>query len=59
VLPDDLVALLRAGDIGSFEILFRATHVPLVAFATRFVGGRAPAEDLVQELFADPSLRSV
>jgi RNA polymerase sigma-70 factor (ECF subfamily) len=53
VLPDDLVPRIRAGDIGAFEALFRETYAPLIAFATRFVGTQAAAEDLVQELFAD------
>ena len=53
MLPDDLVSRIRAGDIGAYEALFRETHAPLVAFVTRFVGAKAPAEDLVQELFAE------
>lgn len=53
MLTDDLAAAIRFGDVSAFETLFRATHAPLVEFVTRIVGTRAPAEDLVQELFAD------
>jgi RNA polymerase sigma-70 factor (ECF subfamily) len=51
--PDDPVARIRSGDIGTYETLFRMTHAPLVAFVTRIVGTHAAAEDVVQELFAD------
>lgn len=49
---DDLVARVRAGDARAFETLFRAHYAGLCAFAVRYVGERAVAEELVQELFA-------
>lgn len=52
-LPADLLARLRLGDVTAFERLFRATHAPLVAFATRLVGDDARAAEVVQDVFAE------
>ena len=55
-LPSDgqqWIARLRAGDEAAFEALFRALAPGLCALVTRYVGSRAVAEELVQELFFD------
>ena len=52
-LPPDCAQRIRAGDLQAFEALFRAMHAPLVAFASRFAGDEARAEELVQDLFFD------
>jgi RNA polymerase sigma-70 factor (ECF subfamily) len=46
-----LAEQIRAGDASAFERCFRTMHGPLVAFTERYVGDRARAEDVVQELF--------
>jgi RNA polymerase sigma-70 factor (ECF subfamily) len=50
-LDPQLPAQIRAGDAFAFERCFRAMHGPLVAFTARYVGDRARAEEVVQELF--------
>jgi RNA polymerase sigma-70 factor, ECF subfamily len=45
------VGRIRAGDESAFETLFRACAPGLCLFATRYLGSRSAAEDLVQELF--------
>ena len=52
--PDlaDAVARARAGDEAAFSALFHAHYAALCGFAVRYVGERALAEELVQELFA-------
>jgi RNA polymerase sigma-70 factor, ECF subfamily len=50
-IPPDCIARIRSGDSAAFEALFRAMHVPLLAFATRYVGDSARAEELVQDVF--------
>jgi RNA polymerase sigma-70 factor, ECF subfamily len=52
-IPPDCVTRVRAGDVAAFEALFRAMHQPLVAFAIRYTGDLARAEELVQDLFFD------
>ena len=52
-IPVDCVARIRTGDLEAFEALFRAMFAPLLAFATRYTGDRARAEELVQDLFFD------
>lgn len=42
---------IRAGDTAAFEALFRTFAPALCAFVAPYVGSRAVAEDLVQELF--------
>jgi RNA polymerase sigma-70 factor (ECF subfamily) len=42
---------IRRGDEEAFERLFRAFTPGLCAFATRYVGSREVAEELVQDLF--------
>lgn len=42
---------IRRGDEEAFEHLFRAFTPGLCAFVTRYVGSRAVAEELVQDLF--------
>jgi RNA polymerase sigma-70 factor (ECF subfamily) len=50
-LPDDCVRRIRAGDLSAFEALYRAMHAPLLAFAARYTGDTARAEELLQDLF--------
>lgn len=50
---ESLLPAIREGDRGAFERLFRAMHAPLVAFATRYTGDQARAEELVQDLFLE------
>jgi RNA polymerase sigma-70 factor, ECF subfamily len=45
------VRRLRVGDEAAFEDAFRTYAPALCAFAFRYVGSRAVAEDLVQDLF--------
>jgi RNA polymerase sigma-70 factor (ECF subfamily) len=52
-LPSDCVARISAGDLQAFEALYRAMHAPLLAFAARYVGDVARAEELIQDLFFD------
>ncbi len=51
--PPDCVQRVRAGDLQAFESLYRAMHAPLRAFAMRYVGDEARAEEVVQDLFLD------
>ena len=44
---------IRAGDAAAFEALFRALAPGLCALATRYIGSRAVAEEIVQDLFFD------
>lgn len=44
---------VRSGDEAAFEALFRAFAPGLCALAARYVGSRAVAEELVQDLFLD------
>ncbi|MEP6621644.1 MAG: sigma-70 family RNA polymerase sigma factor [bacterium] len=53
MIPDDVVARIRAGDAQAFELVFRTYYSALIAFTRRFVESRAIAEEVVQELFAD------
>ena len=48
-----VVARIRAGDERALETIFRAHYAALCNFALRYVGERALAEELVQDLFAD------
>jgi RNA polymerase sigma-70 factor (ECF subfamily) len=50
--PADVVARVRAGDERAFEALFRTYYDGLCSFVIRYVHDRAPAEELVQDLFA-------
>lgn len=45
------MALVRAGDPGGLEAIFRAFAVPLAAFAYRYVRSRDTAAELVQDVF--------
>ena len=49
--PDDATLLTRlcAGDEDAFDTIFRTWYAPLVRFATRTVGNRARAEEVVQD----------
>lgn len=42
---------IRAGDDYSFELLFKKYYLPLTRFAWRYVGSKAIAEELTQDLF--------
>jgi RNA polymerase sigma-70 factor (ECF subfamily) len=46
-----LVARLRSGDVSAFAEAYDRHHVHVRAFARRFLGDDATAEDLVQETF--------
>lgn len=46
-----LWARIQSGDATAFEVLFRAHHPGMCAFARRMVGSADIAEDLVQEVF--------
>ena len=48
-----LLAQIRSGDAAAFEQLFHDTYPALVPFAARYVGDKARAEELVQDLFLD------
>jgi RNA polymerase sigma-70 factor, ECF subfamily len=48
-----VLAQIRSGDSAAFEQLFHDTYPALVAFAERYAGDRARAEELVQDLFLD------
>jgi RNA polymerase sigma-70 factor, ECF subfamily len=52
-LPPDCVQRVRAGDLETFEALYRAMHPPLLAFASRYLNDVARAEELIQDLFFD------
>ena len=45
------VERIRAGDEAAFEALFRAFAPGLCALVTRYVGSRAVAEEIIQDLF--------
>ena len=45
------VRRIRSGDVAAFEALFAVYYEPLVRFAFGYLKGRAPAEDLVQDIF--------
>lgn len=54
VAPADeprLIALLRSGDVESFERVYRSYVVALCQLADSYVRSRDAAEDIVQELF--------
>jgi RNA polymerase sigma-70 factor (ECF subfamily) len=48
-----LVARLRAGDSDAFATVFRAHYGALVRLAEAMLGGRAPAEDVVQDVMLE------
>jgi RNA polymerase sigma-70 factor, ECF subfamily len=52
--PDtnELVSAVNAGDLGTFERLFREQYAPLCRFAARIIRDPAQAEDIVQTVFA-------
>lgn len=49
----ELADRIRSGDERAFEQMFREHYATLMAFAVRYAGDRASAEELVQGLFAD------
>jgi RNA polymerase sigma-70 factor (ECF subfamily) len=51
VEPDPLLAHLRTGDEGAFEVLVRTYQHRIFAIALRMLGSRAEAEDAAQEVF--------
>jgi RNA polymerase sigma-70 factor, ECF subfamily len=50
-LDASLVERIRGGDREAFATCFRVMHGALVAFAARYTGDRARAEEIVQDLF--------
>ena len=47
----ELVVLIKKDDKSAFEYLFRSYYTQLFKFAYKFVNGKAPAEDVLQEVF--------
>src|SRR5438270_9700823 len=47
-----LVALIRRGNAGAFEVLVSRYHSRLLAFCRHLLGSREDAEDVLQEVFA-------
>jgi RNA polymerase sigma-70 factor, ECF subfamily len=52
-LPHDVRERLRAGDQAAFELVFRAQHSALLAFASRYIGDESRAAEVVQDVFLD------
>lgn len=50
-IDGDLVARLRAGDSGAFEVLVREQSLPLLRAARRFLRSEEDARDAVQDAF--------
>ena len=48
---EQLVALVRRGDAGAFEVLFRRYQPRLLAFCRHMLGSSEDAEDVLQEAF--------
>ena len=48
-----LVAMIRGGHEGAFEILFDRYHARLLAFCSSMLRSRQDAEDVLQEVFAN------
>ena len=48
-----LIALIRAGHDGAFEILFNRYHSRLLGFCQSMLKSRQDAEDVLQEVFAN------
>jgi RNA polymerase sigma factor (sigma-70 family) len=48
-----LVALIRAGHEGAFDVLFNRYHARLLAFCASMLKSRQDAEDVLQEVFAN------
>src|SRR5215210_4635 len=48
-----LVALIRAGHDGAFEVLFNRYHSRLLGFCQSMLKSRQDAEDVLQEVFAN------
>jgi RNA polymerase sigma-70 factor (ECF subfamily) len=46
-----LLPVRTAAEVAAFEAMFRAHYAPICAFARRFVGSHAVAEELAQEVF--------
>jgi RNA polymerase sigma-70 factor (ECF subfamily) len=49
----ELLARLRRGDDAAFAMIFRANYAALVGSATRLLGERAPAEEVVQDVLLE------
>jgi RNA polymerase sigma factor (sigma-70 family) len=47
-----LVALIRRGSTGAFEVLVSRYHARLLAFCRHLLGSREDAEDVLQEVFS-------
>jgi RNA polymerase sigma-70 factor, ECF subfamily len=47
----ELLQQIRLGEMGAFDVLYERYAVRLLSYIHRFVGDRAAAEDLVQEVF--------
>jgi RNA polymerase sigma factor (sigma-70 family) len=47
-----LIALLRAGNDGAFEVLFSRYRSRLLAFCRHMLGSKEDAEDILQDVFA-------
>jgi len=51
IRDDELLALIRSGDEGAFEVLFRAHAIALRAFALEYVKSRDIAVEVVHDVF--------
>jgi len=51
VTDEDLMRLVRDGDLDKLGILFERHHVALFEFLARMTGSRSAAEDLTQDVF--------
>lgn len=51
VTDNELMFLVRDGDVGKLAILFERHHLKLFNFFVKMTGNRELSEDLVQEVF--------
>jgi RNA polymerase sigma-70 factor (ECF subfamily) len=54
----ELLERIRGGDEGAFDDVFRAHYGPLVGLAEAMLRNRAAAEDVVQDVTVEDSLRA-
>ncbi|MCX6325691.1 MAG: RNA polymerase sigma-70 factor [Bacteroidia bacterium] len=47
----EIIARIRQGDVGQFELLFRSSYVSLVRYAKTLIKDHDTAEEIVQDLF--------
>ncbi len=54
ISDEQLIARFQLGDVQAYDILVRRYKDQLLNFVYRFVGNRTDAEDIVQEVEAEP-----